>query len=214
VALASSSDAEAAGDVARRAISPHLRGSDCIAGLWRMTEWLRWTAPPAIVLSLASPVYAEQYLTVEQAQKLAFPSAKQFVWSPVVYRPDQVAAIEELSGEKVMSRGEQVWKAQSDNQFLGFFLVDYVIGKHLVIDYAVALDLNGSVKQVEILEYRESYGGEVANPDWLAQFKGKTVHDPLDMERSIRNISGATLSSHHVTEGIKRVLAIYEVCLK
>jgi Na+-translocating ferredoxin:NAD+ oxidoreductase RnfG subunit len=179
-----------------------------------MTEWLRWTAPPAIVLSLASPVYAEQYLTVEQAQKLAFPSAKQFVWSPVVYRPDQVAAIEELSGEKVMSRGEQVWKAQSDNQFLGFFLVDYVIGKHLVIDYAVALDLNGSVKQVEILEYRESYGGEVANPDWLAQFKGKTVHDPLDMERSIRNISGATLSSHHVTEGIKRVLAIYEVCLK
>src|SRR5690348_11367471 len=97
-----------------------------------MTEWLRWTAPPAIVLSLASPVYATQYLTVEQAQKLAFPSATQFAWAPVVYRPDQVAAIEKRSGEKVMSRGEQVWKAENGNQFLGFFLVDYVIGKHLV----------------------------------------------------------------------------------
>jgi Na+-translocating ferredoxin:NAD+ oxidoreductase RnfG subunit len=179
-----------------------------------MTEWLRWTAPPAIVLSLASPVYAAQYLTVEQAQKLAFPTATQFVWAPIVYRPDQVAAIEKLSGEKVMSRGEQVWKAENGNQFLGFFLVDYVIGKHLVIDYAVALTPEGSVKQVEILEYRESYGGEVANPDWLAQFDGKTSHDPLEMNRDIRNISGATLSSRHVTEGIKRVLATYDVCLK
>ena len=179
-----------------------------------MTEWLRWTAPPAIVLSLASPVYATQYLTVEQAQKLAFPSATQFAWAPVVYRPDQVAAIEKRSGEKVMSRGEQVWKAANGNQFLGFFLVDYVIGKHLVIDYAVALTPEGSVKQVEILEYRESYGGEVANPDWLAQFDGKTGRDLLEMDRDIRNISGATLSSRHVTQGIRRVLAIYEVCLK
>jgi len=179
-----------------------------------MTEWLRWTAPPAIVLSLASPVYAVQYLTVAQAQKVAFPSATQFVWAPVVYRPDQVAAIEKRSGEKVMSRGEQVWKAQKGNQFLGFFLVDYVIGKHLVIDYAVALTPEGSVKQVEILEYRESYGGDVANPDWLAQFNGKTSRDPLEMDRDIRNISGATLSSRHVTEGIKRILAIYDVCLK
>jgi Na+-translocating ferredoxin:NAD+ oxidoreductase RnfG subunit len=179
-----------------------------------MTEWLRWTAPPAIVLSIAAPVHAAQYLTIEQAQKLAFPTATQFAWAPVVYRPDQVAAIEKLSGQKVQSRGEQVWKAQAGDQFLGFFLVDYVIGKHLVIDYAVALAPDGSVKHVEILEYRESYGGDVANPDWLAQFTGKTSRDPLDMDTNIRNISGATLSSHHVTEGIKRVLAIYETCLK
>jgi Na+-translocating ferredoxin:NAD+ oxidoreductase RnfG subunit len=107
-----------------------------------------------------------------------------------------------------------VWKAQNGGQFQGFFIVDYVIGKHLVIDYAVALDPQGRVNQVEIMEYRESYGGEVANPDWLAQFNGKTSHDPLEMDRNIRNISGATLSSRHVTEGIKRILAIYETCLK
>jgi Na+-translocating ferredoxin:NAD+ oxidoreductase RnfG subunit len=179
-----------------------------------MTEWLRWTAPPAIVLSLASPVYATQYLTVEQAQKLAFPSATQFIWAPVLYRPDQVAAIEKLSGEKVMGRGEQVWKAQNGTQFLGFFLVDYVIGKHLVIDYAVALDPQGRVLRVEILQYRESYGGEITNEDWLKQFVGKTSRDPLEIGQDIRNISGATLSSRHVTDGIKRVLALYETRLK
>lgn len=180
----------------------------------KTTQWMKWTTPPAIIISITSPVYAVQYLTVEQAQKLAFPAATQFVWAPVVYTPDKVTAIEMRSGQKVQSQGEQVWRAEAGGQFLGYFIVDYVIGKHLVIDYAVALDPDGCVKRVEILQYRESYGGEISNPDWLAQFVGKTSNDPLEINRDIRNISGATLSSRHVTEGIKRVLALYEVCLK
>jgi Na+-translocating ferredoxin:NAD+ oxidoreductase RnfG subunit len=179
-----------------------------------MTQWLWWAAPPAVVISIASPLCAAQYLTVEQAQRLAFPAATQFVAAHVVYRPSDVAAIEKLSGQKVRTRGEQVWRAQAGSKFLGFFIVDYVIGKHLVIDYAVALDPDGRIRQVELLEYRESYGGEIANPDWLAQFAGKTSRDPIEINKDIRNISGATLSSRHVTEGVKRVLAIYETCLK
>lgn len=179
-----------------------------------MMEWRRLTVPPAIILSIASPVRATQYLTIEQAQKLAFPTASQFAWAPVVYTPAQVANIEKVSGQKVLTRGEQVWKAEAEGQLLGFFIVDYVVGKHLVIDYAVALDPQGQIKRVEILQYREAHGYEVSNPDWLAQFVGKSIRDPLIVDNDIRNISGATLSSHHVTEGIKRVLAIYATCLK
>ena len=32
---------------------------------------------------------------------------------------------------------------------------------------------------------------------------------PLEVDQDIRNISGATLSSHHVTEGVKRILGQY-----
>lgn len=97
---------------------------------------------------------------------------------------------------------------------MGFFILDYVIGKHLVIDYAVALEPDGKVKQVEILQYREPYGDEIRSPDWLAQFIGKSSTDTVEVNKDVVNISGATLSSHHVTEGIKRVLAFYEICLK
>jgi Na+-transporting NADH:ubiquinone oxidoreductase subunit NqrC len=83
-----------------------------------------------------------------------------------------------------------------------------------VIDYAVALEPDGHIRRVEIMQYRESYGGEIASPRWLEQFVGKTSQDRLEVDRDIRNISGATLSSHHVTEGIKRVLAFYETCLR
>jgi Na+-translocating ferredoxin:NAD+ oxidoreductase RnfG subunit len=171
-------------------------------------------APPAIVVSLAAPAYAIRYLSIEQAQKLAFPDATRFVEAHVIFTPADVASIERRSGQKVRARGQQVWRALVDDRIVGFFIVDYVIGKHLVIDYAVALDPGGRVRHVEILEYRESYGGEISNRSWLAQFVGKTSRDPLELDQDIRSISGATLTSRHVTEGVKRVLAVYETCLK
>jgi Na+-transporting NADH:ubiquinone oxidoreductase subunit NqrC len=73
----------------------------------------------------------------------------------------------------------------------------------------VALDPTGRVMRVDILQYRESYGGEVREPGWLAQFVGKTSSSPLKVGSDVRNISGATLSSLHVTEGVKRILATY-----
>ena len=179
-----------------------------------MSDWVKWAAPPAIIVSIACPAYCTQYLTIEQAQKLAFPTATRFAEAHVVFKPSDVAAIEQRSGEKVRARGQQVWRALVEDRLVGFFIVDYVIGKHLVIDYAVALDPSGRVGHLEILEYRESYGGEITNRSWLSQFVGKTSRDPLELEQDIRNISGATLSSRHVTEGVKRLLALYETCLK
>ncbi len=180
----------------------------------RPTAWVRWTVPTAIVMSIAPTAYATRYMAVEEAQRLAFPTATQFVESHVIFRPADVAAIEKLSGQRVQARGQQVWRAQADGRLLGFFIVDYVIGKHLLIDYSVALEPDGRVKAVEVLEYRESYGSEITSHTWLQQFVGKTRRDPLAIDKDIRNISGATLSSQHVTEGVKRLLAFYETCLR
>lgn len=175
---------------------------------------MKWATPAALVVVTAAPSYAVQYLKVEDAQKLCFPNADKFESCDIIFTPAQVKAIEEASGQKVRTRGQQVWKALQNGKPAGYFILDYVLGKHLVIDYAVALDNSGVVKQVEILEYRESYGGEVRNPDWRKQFVGKTAKSPLAINQDIQNISGATISSRHVTEGIKRVLATYEICLK
>ena len=172
-----------------------------------------WLVPLASVV-VCVPAQATQFLSVEQAQHLSFPEASEFAAANIVFRPADIAAIERASGQKVRSRGEQVWRAQAGGRLLGFFFLDYVIGKHEVIDYSVALNPDGRVRRVEILEYRESYGGEVANRDWLAQFDGKGFNDSLVPGRDIRIISGATLSSRHISEGIKRVLAIHDLLLR
>jgi len=69
------------------------------------------------------------------------------------------------------------------------------------------------VRGIEILEYRENYGGEVRYAAWRGQFAGKTAADPVKLEHDIRNISGATLSCRHVTEGVRRLLALHEIVL-
>jgi hypothetical protein len=92
---------------------------------------------------------------------------------------------------------------------LGLVVLDHVIGKHLYIDYTVAFDTSGRVTKVDILQYRESYGGEVRESGWLSQFVGKSGGSALRVGSDIRNISGATLSSLHLTEGIKRLLGTY-----
>ena len=179
-----------------------------------MNQIPRWILPAAISVTVPLPSYAVQYLTVSQAQKLCFPQADQFVTAHVKFTPAQTKAIEAASGEKQLLRGQEIWRAIKGGKLQGFFIVDYVIGKHLVIDYAVALSPEGTVKQIEILNYRESYGGEIRNPDWRKQFVGKGPRSRFALNEGINNISGATLSCRHVTDGVRRILATYEICLK
>src|SRR6516165_2665192 len=152
-----------------------------------MPQWVRWSAPAVVLMAIAQPLHAIQYLTIDAAQKLAFPSATRFVEAHVVYRPGDIEAIQRLSGQPVRTRGEQVWKAFAGDRLIGFFILDYVIGKHLVIDYSVSLEADGRVRRVDVLEYRESYGGEIRDASWLAQFVGKRHGSTLEVNTDIRN---------------------------
>lgn len=164
--------------------------------------------PVAPLVVFGGPAYATVYLTVAQAQALMFPGAT-FKPEFRTLTDEQAKAIEHASGLRVLSKQVRIWRVSRG----GWFIVDEVVGKHEFIPFAVALDTHGSVKQVEILEYREAYGGQIRNPDWLKQFVGKQTGSELRLNKPIRNISGATLSCKHLTDGVRRVLATYEILL-
>ena len=88
---------------------------------------------------------------------------------------------------------------------LAVFITDAAIGKFELIDYAVALAPDGSIRQVEVLTYRESHGQDVRKRGWLQQFDGKSAANPLQADSDIATISGATLSCTHLTDGIRRI---------
>lgn len=155
-------------------------------------------------------VRAERYLSVSQAQKLCFPQATRFEEKTFRYTPEHVRAIEKQSGVKVRAPSARAWFAHEGNKVAGLMFLDHVIGKHEFIDYVVAISPDGRVQHIEILEYRESYGGEIRGSRWRAQFRGKTASSRLRLNRDIYNISGATMSCRHVTEGVKRLLATFE----
>ena len=167
-----------------------------------------WLLPPA-VLAASTSGYATEYLTVEQAQQALFPGAA-FTASPVLLTAGQRQMIEKTSGVRVRAAELHAWRVGAG----GWFLVDEVLGKHEFITYACGLDPRGAVVGLEILAYRETYGGEIRGAAWRAQFTGKNAASPLKLDVDIRNISGATLSSRHIADGVKRLLATHELVLK
>ena len=177
-----------------------------------MSEWIKWIVLPAAALPVAG--YAVQYLTVEQAQQQLFEAGTLFAAENIDLSPDQIKAIEAASQIRVRDSHLKAWKASRLGQFAGWFIVDEVYGKHEFITYSLAIDTKGAVKGIEILDYRETYGGEVRNANWRKQFVGKTLASHLKLDDDIKNISGATLSSRHITDGVKRLLATYEAALK
>jgi Na+-translocating ferredoxin:NAD+ oxidoreductase RnfG subunit len=100
-----------------------------------------------------------------------------------------------------------VLRISRDGALLGFAQVRNVKGKDQPITFLVAVDGHDALKDIDVLVYREPYGGEVAYEPWRKQFRGKTATAPLMVGKDIKNISGATISSHSVTLGIRRALA-------
>src|SRR5450631_42386 len=149
-------------------------------------KWTPFVAVPAAIM-LVAPASATVYLPVEQAQQAIFPGA-------AFSSAGQPGAFRTSSG--------------------AYLIVDRVIGKHEYIKFAVGINANGTIKQVEILEYSESYGYEVRGAGWRSQFVGKSAASALQLNVDITNISGATLSSRHLTEGVKRIMMAYQSSLK
>jgi Na+-translocating ferredoxin:NAD+ oxidoreductase RnfG subunit len=100
-----------------------------------------------------------------------------------------------------------VLRVSRGGALLGFANVRNVKGKDQPITYLVAIDSTNALKDVDVLVYREPYGGEVAYEAWRKQFRGKSAAAPLIVGKDIRNISGATISSHSVTLGVRKTLA-------
>lgn len=92
----------------------------------------------------------------------------------------------------------------------GYAMVQNTIGKHKPMTYMVGVDRKGQVLNVELLVFRESRGSEVRTKRFNVQYEGKTVLDPVRINRDIINISGATMSVRSMTAGVKRVLVLVD----
>ena len=167
-----------------------------------------WLTSAALAGSLATG-HAVTYLNIEQAQQAIFPGAR-LTAVPMKLSDAQRKAIEKASNQRVRQTDLKVWQVEGG----GWFIVDEVVGKHEFITYAVGLNADGAVKQIEVMDYRETYGGQVRDEKWRAQFIGKKFGAKLKLDADIENISGATLSSRHIADGVRRLLATYELALK
>ena len=168
----------------------------------------------AALMMPASVVVAADYLTIDAAQKAIFPSADSFEPLVLALSSEQKSAIAALAGPQPRHGSFRVWKAVQSGIPLGYVLLDEVIGRSDLITYAIGIGSDGALTAVEVLAYRESHGAEIRNAAWRRQFANRRDLSELEFRIDIKNISGATLSSEHVTQGVRWLLALWETALR
>ena len=171
----------------------------------RHVQWLP-LIPVAALSSAIAPVHAVQYATAEEAARRAFPEATAFKERDIQLTADEMKALPADAGVAARAVRFRALTAVQGDKPIGVVVLDAVIGKFDLIDYAVALERNGKLRAVEILAYRESHGYEVRLPAWRKQFVGKDKRDKLRVSEDVNNISGATMSATHVTDGVRRIV--------
>lgn len=154
------------------------------------------------------------YLTEDEALKIAFYDVTTVEKKTIWFEEDEIKEIESMTGQKIGIKRVSFYVGKKDGKITGYAVIDSVIGKKEFITYMLILEPDFRVRQVEILVFRESQGYEIENKRWREQFTGKDIKSPLQLNKDIINISGATLSCRAITGGIRKILAIFETVVK
>jgi Na+-translocating ferredoxin:NAD+ oxidoreductase RnfG subunit len=148
------------------------------------------------------------FLTKKQALEIAFPDADKVKRVKKWLTDEQKESIGELCFQKIEANRMSFYAGMRDGVPIGYALFDHEIGKSYPISYMVVLNLDGTVRDVEILVYREPRGWEVRYPSFMDQFTGTTADTDF---RNINTITGATLSVRAMVKGVSRASAAYKV---
>jgi Na+-translocating ferredoxin:NAD+ oxidoreductase RnfG subunit len=75
-------------------------------------------------------------------------------------------------------------------------------------DYFILFDKNKTVQFVQVFNYQATHGHEICTKGWLKQFIGHNGTNPLQVNKNIDTISGATISVYAITADVETKTAL------
>lgn len=154
--------------------------------------------------------HAEVFMTEEEAVKIMFPKSERIRKAVIRLNQEKKDLIEQRIGWKFPEESFDVHIGETGGKIDGYAMVHNTIGKHKHMTYMVGVDTKGACTDVELLVFREAKGSDVGRKRFNAQYEGKTVSDPIRINKDIINISGATMSVRSISAGVKRVLVLID----
>lgn len=150
----------------------------------------------------------QTYLTEEQALSFAFPECEEIVTDEFIMTSEEKNNLEKLLARRLYEDGFRVYIGKKKGVIQGYAIITEEIGKFHPFTFIVCVTPNGKINNVAVLVYRESRGGEIARKRFLYQFIGKSLKNPIRINKDIINITGATMSVQYMCAGVRKVLAV------
>jgi hypothetical protein len=154
--------------------------------------------------------HAEVFMTEEAAVKIMLPKSQRIRKEMLRLSQETKQLVEQRIGWRFPEDSFEVYIGETADKVDGYAMVHNTIGKHKHMTYMVGADPRGYCTDVELLVFREARGSEVGRKRFNSQYEGKTVLDPIRINKDIVNISGATMSVRSISAGVKRVLVLID----
>jgi hypothetical protein len=152
----------------------------------------------------------EEFMSEEEAIKLMLPKSRRIRKETIRLSSDKKELIEQRIGWKFPEQEFELYIGQTGDKIDGYAVLHNTIGKYKHMTYMVGIDATGSCTDVELLVFRDAKGSEVGRKRFNSQYDGKTVTDPIRINKDIINISGATMSVRSMSAGVKRALVLVD----
>ncbi len=162
---------------------------------------------------LARVAEAKVFASQNQALAEAFPDASRIDRQTLLLRAEQVEQIEALSGRSVDAKVVVIHVAYQGEKILGFAEIAVHVVRTQPEAMLIVLTPEGRVRSVRIIAFHEPLD-YLPTDAWYAQFVGKRRDDGLRLGREIHGVVGATLSAQAAVDGVRRMLAYWEVLLR
>ncbi|MFN3477691.1 MAG: FMN-binding protein [Candidatus Methylomirabilales bacterium] len=162
--------------------------------------------------ALGGGAAAKVFYAKEEALKTAFPDATSVEKKTFILTEALVKRVEALARAKLDSKLVTFYIGKKAQKVIGYAVIDVHIVRTLPEAFMVVLSPEGRVISTLVLAFYEPQE-YLPKDQWLKQFEKKSLGDSLIPGRDIAGITGATLTARAIAEGVRRILALYQVLI-
>ena len=172
----------------------------------------------SLLLGLMAAVSAqaqgvETYLNTREAVGRMVPGAAKYNWARFSVTAEEISAARTRWNYDLDAASQYLlffgWN--EDGSLRGAMYVGSHQGKHGPIKMAVAMDPDGNVRDLAVMEYQEVRGRPVRERAFLEQYVGKGPEDPIALGRDVDGLTGASYSSRAVTRAVKEAVIVFSI---
>ena len=163
-----------------------------------------------VSLSFCSKIMDDTLIEIKQV----FPNALSINYSKYSLSKESIKNIQNTVRQKFFRSDLNLWTIIDSDSSSYYGILDNVKGKSLPITFLTIFNDSAKVHHASIIKYREGYGGEVGNRRWLNQFNTYTDSSKYKVGDDISSITGATISVHSVTKGIRKLSYLIHEIIK
>ncbi len=174
----------------------------------------RFTLMIIFTLGAATAASGAHLISADKALKKIYRKATRFDSEPLnltAEQMDRLADAAHITFGTAHAPRLVKYTAYRGEELLGIAYEDTVVGKWGPIHYLVGLDNDGQVIEVIVLDYHEIRGKPAAKRRFLKQYKGKDRGDPIRLRKDIDGVTGATITSRSLTDGVRKAVHAFDI---